>query len=136
LDNAIQIVAKCRHSETGNLIVYSTIATETILNPFNMLGDITERFALFAAALTESTAVERREMYKTAKRLYQQRCHAVHRSQFDLGSDTTKEDPMIAFQLFLRCLKAIVSWASGRLSRREPCNQTAFADLYLNAVFA
>lgn len=136
IDSAVQVVAKCRHSETGNLMVYSTIATETILNPFNMLGDITERFALFSAALTENSAAKRREVYKLAKRLYQQRCHAVHRSRFDGDSDDAKEDSKIAFELFLRCLKVIGEWATDRLSQNEPCNQSAFGELYLNSVFA
>ena len=35
-------------------IIYPIIATETILNPFNDKGDITERFAIFSTALTKT----------------------------------------------------------------------------------
>jgi len=136
LDNAIQIVTKCRHAEMGNLMVYSIIATEAILNPFNVVNDISERFALFSAALTETTANERRETYRTAKHLYQYRCHAVHRGRWGSDTGTVREDSKIAFQLFLRCLKAIGMWATERLSRHEPCNQSAFAELYINSLFA
>ena len=117
-------------------IIYPIIATETILNPFNDKGDITERFAIFSAALTETGAIERRETYTTAKRLYGLRCQAVHRSQFSPGPDTMGEDTNIALQLFLRCLKAIVAWASVRLEKQEPCDGKSFADLYRNSVFA
>jgi hypothetical protein len=134
IDSALQLVARCRHSEMGSLPLHAVIATETILNPFNMTSDIAERFALFSAALTETSAEKRRETYRIAKQLYQQRCHAVHRSRFK-EKDNAADDGKEAFKLFLKCLKAIIGWASDRLSKNEQCNQSAFAELYLNAVF-
>jgi hypothetical protein len=69
IDNALDLAATCRHSEMGNLALNSVIATETVLNPFGVIGEVTERFALMAAALTESSSTARRETYRMAKRL-------------------------------------------------------------------
>lgn len=137
VDRALGLVATCRHSEMGNVALNSVIATETVLNPFGVIGEVTERFALMAAALTERSPLARRETYRTAKRLYQRRSHAVHRSRLHEGEGSTdlRTIGQDAFRLFLKSLKAVVQWAHGKLSSGEPCNQEAYYEFYLESIF-
>ncbi len=132
IDNAIRVVAKCRHSQFGDLALNAIIATETILNPFNSAGDIAERFSLLAAALTESDAGRRREKYTLAKALYRERCHAVHRSRMDGEVEDSRKQ---AFTLFVDCLLAILRWASARIKSGEAINKEAFEQMYLHSIF-
>src|SRR5262249_23580981 len=90
IDNAIRLMAKCRHPEMGDLTLYSIIATETILNPFNALGDTSERFAIFAASLTEATPEKRLEAYRAARNLYRLRSQAVHQSRLHADKDVAE----------------------------------------------
>lgn len=136
IDNAIRMVARCRHFEFGDLAVNAIIATETVLNPFNAGGDISERFAILAASLTESTSEGRRTKYQLAKSLYRRRCHAVHRSQFNGDEvDAEKQARSDALELFVGCLLAVVRWADHRVDAREPISGDAFQSMYLDSVF-
>lgn len=136
IDNAIRMVARCRHFEFGDLAVNAVIATETVLNPFNAGGDISERFAILVASLTESTSEGRRAKYQLAKSLYRRRCHAVHRSKFNGDEiDAEKQARSDALELFVGCLLAVVQWADHRVETREPINGDAFHSMYLDSVF-
>jgi hypothetical protein len=135
IDNAIGLLAKCRHNKMGDLTLYSVIATETILNPFNALGDTSERFALFAAALTETAAERRLEAYKVARNLYRLRSLAVHQSRLH-GEKDEKEVRKQAFRLFLACLKAITQWATKTLAQGGVCGAEEFKDFYTKQVFS
>ena len=135
IDNAIQLVAKCRHAEMGDLTLNSVIATETILNPSNALGDTSERFALFAAALTETTAEKRLEAYKRARNLYRLRSRAVHQSRLHRDRDAAEARKQ-AFGLFLACLKAITTWVASMLAVGKTCGPEESKQLYMNSIFS
>ena len=135
IDNAIRLMAKCRHPEMGDLTLYSIIATETILNPFNALGDTSERFAIFAASLTEATPEKRLEAYRAARSLYRLRSQAVHQSRLHADKDVAEERKQ-AFKLFLACLKAISAWAARTLAQGRACGPDEFKEFYASTVFS
>jgi hypothetical protein len=118
----------------GDLTLNSIVATETILNPFNTLGDTSERFAIFVAALSEATSEERIEVYNVAKRLYRVRSRAVHQSRLHDKRDVY-ENRKQAFALFLKCLKYVTQWAMGTLAAGKACDIGEFKDLYLRSIF-
>jgi hypothetical protein len=135
IDNAVSLVAKCRHNEMGDLTLYSIIATETILNPFNAFGESGERFAVFAASLTESTAGKRLEVYKAARSRYRRRNQAVHQSRLHHEADAAASRT-IAFKLFIACLKAITKWATQMLAQGKSCGPDEFKELYESRLFS
>lgn len=139
IDNALKLVATSRFYklDMSNLFLNSVIATETVLNPFNVVGETAERFALMVAALTEKSSENRKNTYNIAKQLYRYRCHAVHRAKFDSDNDTVKikEEQKTAFLLFLDCLSVIVQWASKRLANEQLCDKEAFEELFLDSLF-
>lgn len=135
IDNAIKLMAKCRHPEMGDLTLYSIIATETILNPFNALGDTSERFAIFAASLTEATQERRLEAYRAARSLYRLRSQAVHQSRLHADRDVAETSKQ-AFKLFLACLKAVTAWAAQMLADGKACGPDEFKELYTKTIFS
>lgn len=135
IDNAIRLMAKCRHPEMGDLTLYSIIATETILNPFNALGDTSERFAIFAASLTEATPEKRLEAYRAARSLYRLRSQAVHQSRFHADKDVAEERKQ-AFKLFLACLNSVVAWAAQTLAQGRACGPDEFKEFYASKIFS
>jgi hypothetical protein len=135
IDNAIRLMAKCRHSEMGDLTLYSIIATETILNPFNALGDTSERFAIFAASLTESRAELRLEAYRAARNLYRLRSQAVHQSRLHADRDVAEARKQ-AFKLFLACLRAVTTWAAQTLAQGRACGPDEFKEFYARTIFS
>lgn len=132
IDSAIKLVGKCRHRQMADLTLHCVIATETILNPFNVRGDTGERFAIFCAGLTANRPPQRVEAYRRAKKLYRLRSGAVHQSR----RHNEREIPKQAFQLFLACLNAVVSWASSRLTEGNVCTSDDFNEFYVQTVFA
>lgn len=135
IDNAIRLIAKCRHPEMGDLTLYCIIATETILNPFNALGDTSERFAIFAASLTETTPEKRLDAYRTARNLYRRRSQAVHQSRLH-GDKDVAEARKQAFGLFLACLKAVTEWAKQTLAQGRACGPDEFKEFYASTIFS
>ena len=135
LDNAINLVSRCRHNEVGDLTLYSVIASETILNPFNALGDTSERFAIFVASLTKATPERRLEAYRAAKNLYRLRSLAVHQSRLH-GDKDVAEARKQAFTLFLACLKAIAEWAEQALAAGGVCGPDDFKEFYVSSIFS
>jgi hypothetical protein len=135
IDNAIRLMAKCRHPEMGDLTLYSIIATETILNPFNALGDTSERFAMFAASLTEATPGKRMEAYRAARNLYRLRSQAVHQSRLHAEKDVA-EARKEALKLFLACLKGVTAWAAQTLAAGKACGPDEFKDFYTSTIFS
>jgi hypothetical protein len=111
------------------------IATETILNPFNTLGELIERFGLLSAALTESSPENRRAAYHKAKRLYRIRCLAVHRAQKEAEKDmeTVRRE---ALDLFFGCMNAVIRWANEILAEGRVCDREAFEEFYLRSIFS
>jgi hypothetical protein len=135
IDNAIKLMAKCRHREMSDLTLYSIIATETILNPFNALGDTSERFAIFAASLTAATPDKRLEAYRAARYLYRLRSQAVHQSRLHADKDVA-EAKKEAFKQFLACLKAVTAWAARTLDQGRPCGPDEFKEFYASTIFS
>lgn len=132
--NALSLVAKCRHSIMGDLVLNSVIATETILNPFSKMGT-SEGFAVFAAKLTGTNVEDRLKTYKDAKRLYNLRNLTVHRSQMNedrRASETNKA----AFALFRSCFKGIVQWVSSVVNKGGKCDDAEFRDFYLRTILS
>jgi hypothetical protein len=119
----------------GDLTLYSVIATETILNPFNALGDTGERFAIFAASLTEATPEKRLAAYRTARNLYRRRSQAVHQSRLH-GDKDAAEARNQAFRLFLACLKAVTEWAKQTLDQGSACGLDEFKEFYASRIFS
>lgn len=133
VDSAVELVGSSRHAHFGKLLLNCVIATETILNPFNTLGELSERFALLSAALVASNPEARKLTYDLAKKLYRLRCHAVHRSQND-NEDRTLEGK--ALELFLGCLGSVVRWADESLLAGRACGKEAFDDFYVRSIFS
>lgn len=133
LDNAIRMVAQCRHSDMGDLTLNCVIATETILNPFNPAGDISERFSLMISSLTETEADKRRDKYRTAKDMYRYRCGAVHRSEFR-NANRRDDEHRKAFAIFCSVLKAVATWAAELIAKDEKPDQAAFDKFYIETV--
>ncbi len=132
IDSAIALVARCRHAEFGDATLHAVIATETILNPFGTSGDIAERFALLAAALTQSDPTGRQERYTLAKALYKERCHAVHRSRMHGSVENASH---AAVEVFTECLGAILRWAIRCTKEGKRIDQDAFEELYVDSIF-
>lgn len=135
IDNAVRLVAACRYPQFVEPLLNCVIATETILNPFNTLEQLSERFALFSAALCASNPIAKRTAYRQSKKLYRLRCHAVHRSHMDDQEDM-KSLRQEALGLFLTCLRSIVKWADETLGAGGSCDQKAFDDFYLRSIFS
>jgi hypothetical protein len=136
IENAIELVARCRHDEIGDLTLHSVIATETILNPFNAVGDTSERFSIFAAMLTRTVVpCERLAVYREAKQLYRLRNQTVHQSRRQ-GKEDERERRKAAFGLFVDCLKAITKWATGVLASDKVCGPEEFKEFYETTIFS
>ncbi len=146
IDNAVLLVSSSVYGIGGSLTLHLVMATEAILSPFGNRSDLSERFALFVAAILGETCDERRKWYKTAKELYGYRCGAVHAADFVPSKSeadanrvqtwTESQTPIArqAWAIFRRCLSTVVEWANERAVASEPCNDRTFQDFYLSRV--
>lgn len=135
IDGAIELVARCRY-EPSILLHSSVIATETLLNPFSDTSNLSERFALFVASLTQTDPKRRREKYYVARDLYKLRSEAVHSSGRTRRKQSGELSSKDAFEVFVDCLKSLVKWVQGRVDRNETLDENAFKDFYLETLFS
>ncbi|MCB9855378.1 MAG: hypothetical protein H6818_06780 [Phycisphaerales bacterium] len=139
INKAIRLVAKCKyslHHQLNDVILFSVIATETILDPFDLSREgLSERFALFGSALAvRKTQGDRQAWYDKAKELYRYRSSGGHMAHlFEYGKDVNVScrDSVLFFFL---CLMGLYEWTKERFKAGDKIDKDSFTQLYRDCV--
>lgn len=138
IERALRLVGKCKYArvhQLNDVVLTSVIATETLLNPFDVRGGGgREWFALFSSALASRREGQRGKWYKLAVEMYGYRNYAAHQAcSVDEGRATTFGAQQ-AVRLLHLCLMSIHEWIGTRLTEGKPVDRSAFCDLYQECV--
>jgi hypothetical protein len=150
LSNAIKLISTIPLSISHNEgLLKSTIALETILNPFSQMGDIQERLSVFAAKLISDDYDNKRKIYELAKLMFKRRNYAAHRSvllkkefyknpfaspveesgfEYEMYGGEPLEK--CALQLFFKCYDKMLKWANDAISNNQELDKNSYDNFY------